>query len=71
MFLIYLLDWHPFCIGIEPDSEAMICDNSMSFLSKDTYTMTNIIWTLVQLACQQLKIVKSFNSSFNSMWLDQ
>jgi hypothetical protein len=47
IFLIYLLDWHPFRVSMKPDSEARICDNSMSFLSKDTRIMTNIIWALV------------------------
>jgi hypothetical protein len=45
--LIFLLDGHPFCLGMEPHSEAMICDNSMRFLSKDTHIMTNIILTVV------------------------
>jgi hypothetical protein len=45
-FFIYLLDRHPFRVGIEPHSEAMICDNSMHFLSKDTHIMTNIIPTV-------------------------
>jgi hypothetical protein len=51
MFSFYIFDLSAglastFCVSMKPDSEAMICDNSMSFLSKDTRIMTNIIWTL-------------------------
>jgi hypothetical protein len=31
MISIGLLGWHPFSIFMEPDSEAIVCDNAMHF----------------------------------------
>jgi hypothetical protein len=63
MFYIYLLDWHSFCVGIEQDSKEKGCDNSIRFLSKDTYIMTNIIRTVFATSLPTTENKKKFNSS--------
>jgi len=40
--------WYPFCTLVEPDSDAIVCDNSMRFLEKTIIRMmTKIIKSVI------------------------